>query len=121
MEDPYLTDAGGKFVGALPGACAFDSCFSFGLIRGGHLDVTVRRDDLLDRDARAAFLEHKPSRCGLDHGKLGDDEAHPPHRSQRKRALFQDFGLSVTCVEPGQLKTCDSPIGTKRVIVAMTR
>lgn len=36
-----LTDAGGNPIGALPGACAFDSCFSFGLIRGGHLDVTV--------------------------------------------------------------------------------
>ncbi len=41
MEDPYLTDAGGQFIGALPGACSFDSCLSFGLIRGGHLDVTV--------------------------------------------------------------------------------
>ena len=41
MEDEYLADAGGRFVGAVPGACAFDSCFSFGLIRGGHLDVTV--------------------------------------------------------------------------------
>lgn len=36
-----LTDAGGSPIGALPGACAFDSAFSFGLIRGGHLDVTV--------------------------------------------------------------------------------
>ncbi len=36
-----LTDAGGRPVGAMPGACAFDSAFSFGLIRGGHLDVTV--------------------------------------------------------------------------------
>jgi len=36
-----LTDAGGSPIGALPGACAFDSCVSFGLIRGGHLDVTV--------------------------------------------------------------------------------
>jgi acetate CoA/acetoacetate CoA-transferase beta subunit len=36
-----LTDAGGQPVGAIPGACAFDSTLSFGLIRGGHLDVTV--------------------------------------------------------------------------------
>jgi acetate CoA/acetoacetate CoA-transferase beta subunit len=38
---PYLTDAAGQPVSALPGACAFDSAQSFGLIRGGHLDVTV--------------------------------------------------------------------------------
>lgn len=41
FEDINLTDAGGRPVGALPGACAFDSAFSFGMIRGGHLDVTV--------------------------------------------------------------------------------
>src|SRR5437899_5017299 len=41
FEDRNLTDAGGRPVGAMPGACAFDSAFSFGMIRGGHLDVTV--------------------------------------------------------------------------------
>jgi acetate CoA/acetoacetate CoA-transferase beta subunit len=41
MEDPSLTDAGGGYVGAIPGAASIDSCTSFGLIRGGHLDVTV--------------------------------------------------------------------------------
>ncbi len=41
MEDPNLTDAGGSFVTAVPGAASIDSAMSFGLIRGGHLDMTV--------------------------------------------------------------------------------
>ena len=41
MEDPHLTDAGGGFVSAVPGAASIDSAMSFGLIRGGHLDMTV--------------------------------------------------------------------------------
>lgn len=41
MEDPYLTDAGGGFISAVPGAASIDSSMSFGLIRGGHLDITV--------------------------------------------------------------------------------
>jgi len=41
MEDIDLTDAGGGFVTAVPGAASIDSAVSFGLIRGGHLDMTV--------------------------------------------------------------------------------
>jgi acetate CoA/acetoacetate CoA-transferase beta subunit len=41
LAQARLTDAGGRPVTALPGACAFDSAMSFGLIRGGHLDMTV--------------------------------------------------------------------------------
>jgi acetate CoA/acetoacetate CoA-transferase beta subunit len=41
MEHPLLTDAGGRPISALPGACTFDSAMSFGLIRGGHVDMTV--------------------------------------------------------------------------------
>jgi acetate CoA/acetoacetate CoA-transferase beta subunit len=41
LAQARLTDAGGRPVTALPGACAFDSAMSFGLIRGRHLDMTV--------------------------------------------------------------------------------
>lgn len=39
--DPDLTNAGAKPVGMIPGAAMFDSCTSFMLIRGGHVDATV--------------------------------------------------------------------------------
>ena len=41
LAQARLTDAGGRPVSAIPGACTFDSATSFGLIRGGHVDVTV--------------------------------------------------------------------------------
>lgn len=40
-EDKYITDAGGVPAGIERGGMFFDSAFSFGLIRGGHVDVTV--------------------------------------------------------------------------------
>ena len=54
MEDEFLTDAGGGHIGAIPGACSFDSCMSFGIIRGGHLDVTVLGGLEVDEQGRLA-------------------------------------------------------------------
>lgn len=54
MEDPFLTDAGGGFVTAVPGAASIDSAMSFGLIRGGHLDMTVLGGLQVDAGGRLA-------------------------------------------------------------------
>jgi acetate CoA/acetoacetate CoA-transferase beta subunit len=54
MAHPTLTDAGGRPVSALPGACTFDSAMSFGLIRGGHLDITVLGGLQVDARGRLA-------------------------------------------------------------------
>jgi acetate CoA/acetoacetate CoA-transferase beta subunit len=54
MTHPTLTDAGGRPVSALPGACTFDSAMSFGLIRGGHLDMTVLGGLQVDVQGRLA-------------------------------------------------------------------
>jgi acetate CoA/acetoacetate CoA-transferase beta subunit len=54
MAHPTLTDAGGRPVTALPGACTFDSAMSFGLIRGGHLDLTVLGGLQVDQEGHLA-------------------------------------------------------------------
>ncbi len=41
QKDPHITNAGGILSTILPNGAFFDSAYSFAIIRGGHLDVTV--------------------------------------------------------------------------------
>ena len=41
QEDPAITNAGAQPAGIRPGGAFFDSATSFGIIRGGHVDITV--------------------------------------------------------------------------------
>jgi acetate CoA/acetoacetate CoA-transferase beta subunit len=54
MAHAMLTDAGGRPVTALPGASTFDSAMSFGLVRGGHLDLSVLGGLQVDQSGRLA-------------------------------------------------------------------
>jgi acetate CoA/acetoacetate CoA-transferase beta subunit len=54
MAHPTLTDAAGRPVTALPGASTFDSAMSFGLIRGGHVDLTILGGLQVDQSGKLA-------------------------------------------------------------------
>ncbi|MDR1183865.1 MAG: 3-oxoacid CoA-transferase subunit B [Coriobacteriales bacterium] len=41
LIDKDVFDAGGTFAALKPGASFFDSAYSFGIIHGGHIDITV--------------------------------------------------------------------------------
>lgn len=53
-EDVDITNAGGQMVTIKPGGMYFDSSYSFALIRGGHVDVTVLGALEVDEEASIA-------------------------------------------------------------------
>ena len=117
MEEPSLTDAGGGFVGAIPGAASIDSCLSFGLIRGGHLDLTILGGLEVDEQGMAGELDgagQDVAGNGRCHGS-GDRRKtgycrHVPHgegQTENTEALHSAFDLSATSQPDRDRNGCD--------------
>jgi acetate CoA/acetoacetate CoA-transferase beta subunit len=53
-ENRYYTNAGGGYITAVEGAALFDTATSFGIIRGGHVDVTILGALQIDKQGNLA-------------------------------------------------------------------
>src|SRR3979411_403080 len=113
MAHPLLTDAGGRPISALPGASTFDSAMSFGLIRGGHVNVTVLGG--LQVDAAGDFPERTlPRKKGPGVGGAMDLVSGAKrvivamqHAAKGKSKIVKKCGLPLTSGRPGNLAVTD--------------
>ncbi len=113
LHHPLLTDAGGRPISALPGASTFDSAMSFGLIRGGHVDVTVLGG--LQVDARGHLANWmSPGKMVPGMGGAMDLVSGAKrvivamqHAAKGKSKIVKECNLPLTSVRPVSLVVTD--------------
>src|SRR5262244_664874 len=113
MAHPMLTDAGGRAISALPGASTFDSAISFGLIRGGHVNVTVLGGLQVDADGHLAnwMIPNKmvPGMGGAMDLVTGANRVivAMQHAAKGKSKIVQKCTLPLTSARPVDLVVTD--------------
>lgn len=116
MAHPMLTDAGGRPISALPGACTFDSTISFALIRGGHVDITVLGGLQVDAEGHLAnwMIPGKlvPGMGGAMDLATGAKRVivAMQHAAKGKSKIVQKCGLPLTSVRPVDLVVTDMAV-----------
>ena len=116
MAHPLLTDAGGRPISALPGACTFDSAMSFALIRGGHVDITVLGGLQVDADGHLAnwMIPGKmvPGMGGAMDLVSGAKRVivAMQHAAKGKSKIVQICGLPLTSARPVDLVVTDMAV-----------
>lgn len=107
--DPDLINASKEFVRLVPGASIFDHALSFGIMRGGHLDVTVL----------GAF--EVSSRGDLANWSLGESDPLPSvggamDLAQGARAVWVMMDLQTRDGSPRLRRQCTLPLTGQGVV-----
>src|ERR1700749_2411284 len=116
MGHPTLTDAAGRPVTALPGACTFDSAMSFGLIRGGHVDMTILGGLQVDETGHLANWtipgKMVPGMGGAMDLVSGAKRVivAMQHAAKGKSKIVKKCGLPLTSVRPVYLVVTDMAV-----------
>jgi acetate CoA/acetoacetate CoA-transferase beta subunit len=116
MAHPFLTDAGGRPISALPGASTFDSAMSFALIRGGHIDITVLGGLQVDADGHLAnwMIPGKmvPGMGGAMDLVSGAKRVivAMQHAAKGKSKIVRKCGLPLTSARPVDLVVTDMAV-----------
>jgi len=106
--DPDLVDAGKNEATVVPGGSFFDSLMSFGLIRGGHLDLAVMGAFQVSTDGDLANWK-LPSRKAAALGGAADLAA----GAKRVWIAMEHLGRSG---DPRLLSSCTYPLTARGVV-----